>query len=247
MGSAVSPRRRLAWLMRSRRSQSIGLVPKAALKTREKWVLDGVGLEVEQLHPLDGLAERSGHLGRRLGALAGTADESEQAGNGGMEKRRGFGHAAGDQAEDLLEGRGWVGDGEDRVRSGGEHSTHLFQARTFDPDPEHLPRIGSDGAMFVRMVAVDPGKFPGIDAVGHAFDTHVTGAADAINELMAGEMLTADVVVRAANHVPGAGYGVKDVLVHRVGGGVQRDREPRSHSRIVQLFRTIRHCEGGLK
>lgn len=204
---------------------------------------DGMGLKVEELHAFNGLTERGGNS--RIDALASAADEGQQPGDGGVEERGGFWRVAGEKGEDFVEKGHGIGDGKDRVGGGREHSTHLVQAWPFDANPEHLPGVCWDGAVFVGVGAVDPGQGTRADAMSKPLGADVASAAKAINQLMAGEMFAADAVVGAADHVAGARHGVKDVLVDRVGGCVEGDGEPGCHSRIVQRLRTIRHCEGG--
>jgi hypothetical protein len=74
-----------------------------------------------------------------------------------------------------------------------------------------------DRAVLVRVMAVYPHELPRLDAVGAAGDANKAMAGEAKDELVAGEMVAPDVVVRAAHEMPGAGHRIEHFLMDGIG------------------------------
>ncbi len=208
-------------------------------------VADAVLLEVEEFHVLDGAGEDWGD-GWFVGeALASGDGEGEEAGDGGVDEGGGVWGAALHEGEDFeVEGRG--GGGVESDKDGGvgdaEEIGEAGEARAFGADPEDFPWICVVGAMFVRVVAIDPDPLASGDLVGAAGDPEPAFAAEAEDPFVAREVIAPDVVVGACDEVAGAGDGVEDVLVGFARGGEEGDWEVgcgggAAHDWIIQLIR----------
>ena len=94
--------------------------------------------------------------------------------------------------------------------------------------------------MLMRMVAVDPDQVAAAHLMHAARDAGPAFAAQAEDELMSREVIALDVMLRAGEQVAGARDGVEHLLVRRIRGRVERDRETvgdgrLGHGRIIQL------------
>ena len=202
-----------------------------------------VFLEVEKLHLLDAAGEGRRDLGSKIaGLLTGAIRLRHESGHLGMNQSGSFRRVGRDEPEEFFEHRrhrAEVHPADDRRVADAEQIGQLRQTRTLGADPIDFPRIILHRAMFVRVVAVDPDQVAAADLMRPSRDAGPTLAAQAEDEFMSGEVVALDVMLRAGEQMACAGHRIEHLLVRRIRGRVERDREAigdggLSHGRIIQ-------------
>jgi len=82
--------------------------------------------------------------------------------------------------------------------------------------------------MLMRSSAIDPQQVARCHRMFTSGDAHIAAANKAEDQFVPREMITADVVIVAADQVTRTRHGQEDFLMQRIGGGEQRYRKRRT-------------------